>query len=255
MGKVIAIANQKGGVGKTTAVMNLGVSLAQLGKRLCLVDSDPQASLTQACGMNPLQFETNILTCFGNDPTAIVDAVYSLGVDNLSLDIIPSSPMLSGVELSLVQARNRERKLEKALKYIKDAYDYILIDCQPALSLLTINSLTVADFIIIPAETSRLSHFAMELFTTTVEDIHSELNENLEILGVIATMYDGRATEDREVLAELSENYNLLGIIKRTTIAKKFVKSGSCAVLGMPNSAISIEYKKIAKTIIEKAGV
>lgn len=253
MGKIIAVGNQKGGVGKSTTVYNLAVCMAQKGLNVLMVDMDVQSSLTQSCGMDPMQFEVNITNLFEDKPAEkIADAVYDLelGLEG-NLHIICSTPMLASVEMSLVQARNREFRLKKALQYIKDAYDYILIDCMPSLSLLTINSLTAADYLVIPGECSRLAHFAFELFLETTEGIKEDLNENLKVLGVIASMYDSRANEDKEVLAELKENHNLLGIIKRTTIAKKYVKQGIPAVLGNPKAQISQEYKAITDKIIK----
>ncbi len=253
MGKIIAVGNQKGGVGKSTTIYNLGVCMAQKGLNVLMVDMDVQSSLTQSCGMSPMQFEVNITALFEDKPAEkIADAIYDIGLDlKGNLHIIPSTPMLASLEMSLVQARNREFRLRKALQYIKDAYDCILIDCMPSLSLLTINSLTAADYLVIPAECSRLAHFAFELFLETTEGIKEDLNENLKVLGVIASMYDSRATEDREVLAELKENYTTLGIIKRTTIAKKYVKMGIPAVLGNPKALISQEYQTITDKILK----
>jgi chromosome partitioning protein len=252
MGKIVAIGNQKGGVGKSTTVYNLAVCMAQRGFNVCLVDMDVQASLTQSCGMSPMQFEVNITALFEDKPAEkIADAIYDIGLDlKGNLHIIPSTPMLASLEMSLVQARNREYRLKKALEYIKDAYDFILIDCMPSLSLLTINSLTAADYLVVPAECSRLAHFAFELFLETTEGIKEDLND-IKLLGVIASMYDSRATEDREVLAELKENYTTLGIIKRTTIAKKYVKMGIPAVLGNPKAQISQEYQAITDRILK----
>ena len=252
MGKIIAVGNQKGGVGKSTTVYNLGVCMAQRGFNVCLVDMDVQSSLSQSCGMDPMQFEVNITALFDDKPgEKIADAVYDLGLSlEGNLHIICSTPMLASVEMSLVQARNREFRLKKALQYIKDAYDFILIDCMPSLSLLTINSLSAADYLIVPAECSRLAHFAFELFLETVQGIKEDLND-IKLLGTIASMYDSRATEDREVLAELKDNHNLLGIIKRTTIAKKYVKQGIPAVLGNPKAQISQEYQAITDRILK----
>lgn len=253
MGKIIAVGNQKGGVGKSTTVYNLGVCMAQKGLHVLMVDMDVQSSLTQACGMDPMQFEVNITALFDDKPgEKIADAVYDLGLDlKGNLHIICSTPMLASVELSLVQARNREFRLKKALQYIKDAYDYILVDCMPSLSLLTINSLSAADYLVVPAGCSRLDHFAFELFMQTCEGIVEDLNPELKILGSVATLFDCRATEDKEVLAELKENYDLLGTIPRTTIAKKFVKQGLPAVLGKPSAVISKEYKAITDKILK----
>lgn len=253
MGKIIAVGNQKGGVGKSTTVYNLAVCMAQKGLNVLMVDMDVQSSLTQACGMSPMQFEVNITNLFGDKVSEqIADAVYDIGL-NLkgNLHIIPSTPMLASIELSLVQARSREFKLRKALQYIKDAYDYILIDCMPSLSLLTINSLSAADYLVVPAGCSRLDHFAFELFMQTCEGIIEDLNPDLKILGTIATLYDCRADEDKEVLAELKDNYDFLGTIPRTTIAKKFVKQGLPAVLGKPSAVISKEYKAITDRILK----
>jgi chromosome partitioning protein len=252
MGKIIAVGNQKGGVGKSTTVYNLGVCMAQRGKTVLMVDMDVQSSLTQACGMDPMAFKVNITALFEDKPAEkIADAVYDLelGLEG-NLHIICSTPMLASVELSLTQARNREFRLRKALQYIKDAYDFILIDCMPSLSLLTINSLSAADYLVVPAGCSRLDHYAFELFMQTCEGIIEDLNPDLKILGTVATLFDCRATEDREVLAELKENHNLLCTIPRTTEAKKYVKKGIPVVLGKPNAKISHLYQDLTDKII-----
>lgn len=253
MGKVIAIGNQKGGVGKTTLVYNLAVLLAKQGSMVLMVDVDAQASLTEACGLEPQDYEKNIVNFFDLKGIEVSNCIYDVGLGlEGALHIIPSTPLLASVELSLIQARNREYKLKKALDIVKDSYDFILVDCMPSLSLLTINSLTAADFLIIAAGCGRLDHYALQLFLETVQGIKEDLNPDLVVLGTVASMYDSRAKEDREVVAELQENYKLVGILRKTTEAKKYVKFGIPTVLGNPKSKLAMEYQDLVEKIVEE---
>lgn len=253
MGMVISISNQKGGVTKTTTTYNLSVSLAQRGKRVLQIDLDAQSNLTISSGFNPLDFDKTVVDVLEDDKE-IVNAIYEVdGIEGLS--ILPANPYLAGSELKLMNQMSREKKLLKAINHIKGLYDFILIDNSPALSLLLINSLVASDYVLIPCSTAQLSYYALEPLMDTVAGIQEELNENLKVLGVIASMYDSRTTIDNMVLKELESNYELLGVIRRTVKAKKGINQGLPVVITEPNSDIALEYKRIADKIIEKVGI
>lgn len=253
MCKVIAVSNQKGGVTKTTSTFNIATALALRGKKVLQIDLDAQSNLTISSGYNPTEFDKTIVDVFDNDKH-IVNAIYEVeGIEGLSL--LPAHPYLAGTELKLMNQMSRERKLSKALKHIMGLFDYVLVDCPPQLSLTTINGLVSADFVLVPCECSQLSFFALQPLMDTIAGIKEELNENLEVLGVIATLYDSRTLIDKYVLEVLEKTYEVLGVIKRTVAAKRGLSKGLPVVITEPNSDISIEYKKIADKIIEKAGV
>ncbi len=252
MGKVIAVSNQKGGVTKTTSTYNISTALTLKGKRVLQIDLDAQSNLTISSGFNPVDFEKTIVDVFENDKE-ILNAIY--GVEDIwNLSLLPSHPYLAGTELKLMNQMNREKKLSKALNHIKGLFDFVLIDCPPQLSLITINALAVADLILIPCECSQLSYFALDTLYDTLQGVKEELNENLEVLGVIATLYDSRTLIDKYVLESLQSNYEVLGVIKRTVAAKRGLQKGLPVVLTEPNSEIAVEYRNIADLIIEKVG-
>lgn len=253
MCKVIAISNQKGGVTKTTSTFNIAVALTLRGKRVLQVDLDAQSNLTISSGYNPTEFDKTIVNVFDND-MEIVNAIY--GVEDIwNLSLLPAHPYLAGTELKLMNQMSRERKLLKALKHVKELFDFILIDCPPQLSLTTINGLVASDFVLVPCECSQLSFYALQPLMDTITGIKEELNEGIEIIGVIATLYDSRTLIDKYVLEELEKSYEVLGIIKRTVAAKRGLQKGLPVVITEPNSEIAVEYKKIADKIIEKVGV
>lgn len=253
MGKVIAVGNQKGGVGKTTLVYNLAVLLSKQGSKVLMVDMDAQASLTESCGFEPQDYEKNNTNLFDLKGIDVSECIYDAGLElEGDLHIIPSTPLLASVELALIQARNREYKLKKALDTVKDSYDFILVDCMPSLSLVTINAITSADFLLISAGCSRLDHYALQLFLETVQGIKEDLNPDLVVLGTVASMYDSRAKEDREIVAELQENYSLLRTLRKTTEAKKYVKLGLPTVLGNPKSKLAMEYQDLVEKVVEE---
>jgi len=249
--KIIALANQKGGVAKTTSTYNIGVSLAKRGKQVLLVDLDPQASLTICAGLEPYDYSDNIVTLLQGtqNPTASVQPLK----DNLG--IITSSIALASLEVGLVARTMRELILKKALKQIQSAYDYILIDCPPQLSILTINALSCADYVLIPSKTDYLSYRGIEQLLDTIAVTKEECNQNLEVMGVIATMYESKIKDCREVLSELQNNYNVLGVTKKLSIVNKGVYDGLAVIEQSATNEIAVAYEKICDYIMQKCEV
>lgn len=248
MTKIIALANQKGGVAKTTSTFNLGVTLAKRNRRVLLVDLDPQASLTICAGLEPYDYESNICTLLQGTTTP-TDCIQPIK-DNLS--IITSSIALAGLEIGLVSRTMRELILKKALKSIQPAYDYILIDCPPQLSILTINALSAADYVIIPSKTDYLSYRGIEQLLDTIAVTKEECNDKLEILGVIATMYESKIKDCREVLSALEEKYPVLAVTKKLSIVNKGLYDGLAVVEQAANNDIAVAYGEVCDYIIKK---
>lgn len=249
--KILAVAIAKGGTGKSTSTYNLGVSLAKRNRKVLLIDLDSQASLTICAGLEPYDYDNNITTLLQGtpNPTACVQPIK----DNLS--IITSSIALASLEVALVTRTMRELILKKALKPIQSAYDYILIDCPPQLSILTINALSAADYVLIPSKTDYLSYRGIEQLLDTIAVTKEECNENLEVMGVIATMYESKIKDSREVLSELQRNYEVLGVVKKLSIVNKGLYDGLAVVEQSATNAIAVEYEKICDYIIGKCEV
>lgn len=248
MCQIIAIANQKGGVAKTTTTHNLGVSLASYEKKVLLIDLDSQASLTISVGIEPLDIEKNIVSVLEKNGTPIKECIQKVS-DNLH--IVTSIIDLAPMEMEMLARASREKILDRALKEVKANYDYILIDCPPQLSILTINALSCADGIIIPVKTDYLAYRGLTQLQDSINEIQELINPGLKILGVIATMYEKRVKDDQEILQTLKKEYNLIGVIKKLAVAKKGVYDGVAVVEQFPTNDIAIEYKNIAKMIIK----
>lgn len=245
--KVIAIANQKGGVAKTTTTHNLGAALAAAGKKVLLVDLDSQASLTISVGLEPLEVKRTIVDVLKKDNAPIGECIQQL---KERLHIVTSIIDLAPMEMEMLSRASREKILDRALKPVRGAYDFILIDCPPQLSILTINALSCADGVIIPVKTDYLAYRGLTQLQDSIREIQELINPGLEELGVIATLYDTRVTDDHEILALLAKEYNLLGVIKRLAVAKKGLYDGLAAVEQAPSSEIAKEYMAIAKLLM-----
>lgn len=245
--KVIAIANQKGGVAKTTTTHNLGVALAAQGKRVLMIDLDSQASLTISVGLEPLEVEQTIVDVLRKDGLPLMECVQRLS-DRLY--IVTSIIDLAPMEMELLSRASREKILDRALRPVREQYDFILIDCPPQLSILTINALSCADEVLIPVKTDYLAYRGLTQLQDSIQEIQELINPGLKVLGVIATLYDTRVADDREILALLRKEYNLLGVIKRLAVAKKGVYDGLAAVEQAPNSELAKEYVAIAEMIV-----
>ncbi len=245
--KVIAIANQKGGVAKTTTTHNLGVALAAKGKRVLLIDLDSQASLTISVGLEPLEVKRTIVDVLRKDGVPVRECIERISD---RLHIITSIIDLAPMEMELLSRASREKILDRALRPVRGEYDFILVDCPPQLSILTINALSCADGVIIPVKTDYLAYRGLTQLQDSIREIQELINPELKVLGVIATLYEKRVADDNEILAALRKEYNLLGVIKRLAVAKKGIYDGLAVVEQTPGSEISIEYNKIADMMI-----
>ena len=245
--KAIAIANQKGGVAKTTTTHNLGVALAAQGKRVLMIDLDSQASLTISVGLEPLEVEQTIVDVLRKEGLPLMECVQRLSD---RLHIVTSIIDLAPMEMELLSRASREKILDRALRPVREQYDFILIDCPPQLSILTINALSCADGVVIPVKTDYLAYRGLTQLQDSIQEIQELINPGLKVLGVIATLYDTRVADDREILALLRKEYNLLGVIKRLAVAKKGIYDGLAAVEQAPNSELAKEYVAIAEMIM-----
>ena len=238
MVKVIAIANQKGGVAKTTTTHNLGAAMAAAGKRVLLIDLDSQASLTISVGLEPLEVERTIVDVLRKDGTPLMECVQQLSD---RLHIVTSIIDLAPMEMELLSRASREKILDRALREARGQYDYILIDCPPQLSILTINALSCADGVVIPVKTDYLAYRGLTQLQDSIQEIQELINPDLKVLGV---------GDDHDILVLLRKEYNLLGVIKRLAVAKKGVYDGLAAVEQAPNSELAKEYVAIADMIM-----
>jgi chromosome partitioning protein len=250
---VIAMCNQKGGVGKTTTTINLGAALAELGRRVLLVDFDPQGSLSVGLGVNPHTLEHSIYNLLLSRDTPIDDVIDRTGVPNL--DILPSNIDLSAAEVQLVSEVAREQTLLRVLENVKSRYDVILIDCAPSLGLLTINALTAADKVIMPLETEFFALRGIALLTDTITKVTDRLNPRLEILGILGTMYDPRTLHSREVLERVVQAF---GDRVFHTVIRRTVKFPETTVAGEPittyatTSPGATAYRTLAREVLAR---
>lgn len=247
--KTIAFLNEKGGTAKTTSVFNIATVLVKMHKTVLMIDSDAQGSLTLATGNDPVALN-GLAEVYSGMPVS--KCIYPLEKIN-GLFLLPSSMRLVKTELRLMGEIGRERKLAKLLKAVGD-YDYVLIDCAPALGLLAINALSASDFLVAPTETSALSTYALADLMDTVSEIKEQINPNLKFLGVIATRYARVASLARQELDDLSKDYNVLGVIKESTAARTGLSQGLPAVVAAKRSDVTKAYVETTYKILEAIG-
>lgn len=251
MAKIIAFANAKGGVAKTTSTYNVGVSLAKKGHKTLMIDFDSQASLTISAGLEPYEYEDTIVSVLKKNGKLISECKQEM---QQNLDIVTSRIELARLETEMIGRTMRETILKRAVDQIQDQYDYILIDCPPQLSVLTINVLSCSDFVIVPVKTDYLAYRGLEQLFDTIEEIKAEVNSKLNVLGVIATLHEKRVKDDVEILKALQEKHNVIGIVKKMAIAKKGVYDGLSVIEQSPKNEVAAEYDKVSDYIIQNGG-
>lgn len=244
---IISVINQKGGVAKTTTTFNLAHNLASEGFKVLQVDIDPQGSLTIANGIEPNDLDKSIYDVLCED-SDIKDVIHSV-TDNLSICV--SNLDLSVAEINLVNQMARETLLKKALKGVKEQYDFILIDCPPNLGLLTINALCASENVIIPVSTDYLSLRGLDLLVDTVGKVKNNLNEDLSILGIVATMYDSRTRHSNEILDILKRDHNVLGVISESVKVKDSILASTPLRSFDAKHKTTKEYKEVSDKILE----
>ncbi|MCI3929699.1 ParA family protein [Streptomyces sp. AN091965] len=251
--KIIAMCNQKGGVGKTTSTINLGAALAEYGRRVLLVDFDPQGALSVGLGVNPMELDLTVYNLLMERGMSADEVLLKTAVPNM--DLLPSNIDLSAAEVQLVSEVARESTLQRALKPLMADYDYIVIDCQPSLGLLTVNALTAAHKVIVPLECEFFALRGVALLTETIEKVQERLNPDLELDGILATMYDSRTVHSREVLARVVEAFDdhvYHTVIGRTVRFPETTVAGEPITTYASNSVGAAAYRQLAREVLAR---
>lgn len=251
--KIISMCNQKGGVGKTTSTINLGACLAEAGRKVLLVDLDPQGALSAGLNIPHEELEITVYNLLVDRHTSIHQAIHHTSVDGL--DLLPANIDLSAAEIQLVNEVGREQTLARALRPVMRDYDFIILDCQPSLGLLTVNALTCSHGVIIPMECEYFSLRGLALLTDTVEKVRDRLNFDLEIVGILVTMFDRRTTHAREVMSrviEVFEDRVFDTVITRTVRFPETSVAGEPITTWAPISQGAQQYRQLAREVIER---
>ena len=252
MGRIIAVSNQKGGVGKTTTSINLAGSLGVLEKKILLIDADPQANATSGIGYDPKKIEYGIYECL-TKKSNVENAI--LKTNNPNLDLLPANIHLVGVEIDLVNSNEREYKIHNIIQPLKDKYDYIIIDCAPSLGLLTVNALTASDSVIIPIQCEYFALEGLGKLLNTIKIVQQRMNIDLQIEGLLLTMYDTRLRLSNQVVEEVQSHFQDMvfkTIIHRNVRLAESPSFGKTIITHDATSKGAINYLNLANEILKK---